>query len=117
MPGSVRHFYDWISECLIPETGLSEHSAVSISRLLRADLVALNESSGPSYIFEFKYRRDACNSNPDTVRNAKIELYETARAQVLKYAELDDKLRTVSELHKYVIMCCFGELDIIEVFK
>lgn len=63
----------------------------------------MNESAGPGYIFEFKYRRDVCNSNPETARKAKNELYDTARTQVLKYAEPGDKLRT-AQICNYVLL-------------
>ncbi|MBQ3682966.1 MAG: AAA family ATPase, partial [Succinimonas sp.] len=73
----------------------------------RADLVAINTNpKGPSYIFEFKYKRNTRTSEmtKDKVREA---LYNRAVKQ-LNFYVADDYLKTVPDLRKYVIMYTYG---------
>ncbi|MEE3422100.1 MAG: hypothetical protein VZR11_05270, partial [Succinimonas sp.] len=80
----------------------------------RADLVAINTNpKGPSYIFEFKYKRSARTSEvtKDKVREA---LYNRAVKQ-LNFYVADDYLKTVPDLRKYVIMYTYGEFFIEEI--
>ena len=80
----------------------------------RADLVAINTNpKGPSYIFEFKYKRSTRTSEvtKDKVREA---LYNRAVKQ-LNFYVADDYLKTVPDLRKYVIMYTYGEFFIEEI--
>jgi hypothetical protein len=80
----------------------------------RADLVAINTNPrGPSYIFEFKYKRNTRTSEmtKDKVREA---LYNRAVKQ-LNFYVADDYLKTVPDLRKYVIMYTYGEFFIEEI--
>ncbi|WP_406041361.1 AAA family ATPase [Succinimonas sp.] len=80
----------------------------------RADLVAINTNpKGPSYIFEFKYKRNTRTSEmtKDKVREA---LYNRAVKQ-LNFYVADDYLKTVPDLRKYVIMYTYGEFFIEEI--
>ena len=80
----------------------------------RADLVAINTNpQGPSYIFEFKYKRNTRTSEmtKDKVREA---LYNRAVKQ-LNFYVADDYLKTVPDLRKYVIMYTYGEFFIEEI--
>ena len=80
----------------------------------RADLVAINTNpQGPSYIFEFKYKR---NSNASEIVKDKVReaLYNRAVKQ-LNFYVADDYLKTVPDLHKYVIMYTYGEFFIEEI--
>ena len=80
----------------------------------RADLVAINTSPrGPSYIFEFKYKRNTRTSEmtKDKVRET---LYNRAVKQ-LNFYVADDYLKTVPDLRKYVIMYTYGEFFIEEI--
>ena len=80
----------------------------------RADLVAINTNPrGPSYIFEFKYKRNTRTSEmtKDKVRET---LYNRAVKQ-LNFYVADDYLKTVPDLRKYVIMYTCGEFFIEEI--
>jgi hypothetical protein len=80
----------------------------------RADLVAINTNPrGPSYIFEFKYKRNTRTSEmtKDKVRET---LYNRAVKQ-LNFYVADDYLKTVPDLRKYVIMYTYGEFFIEEI--
>ena len=80
----------------------------------RADLVAINTNvRGPSYIFEFKYKRNTRTSEitKDKVRET---LYNRAVKQ-LNFYVADDYLKTVPDLRKYVIMYTYGEFFIEEI--
>ncbi len=79
----------------------------------RADLVALNNGQGPSYIFEFKYWRDR-KSREETRSRIRRELCSQAIEQ-LNFYVTDDTLRTVRDLHRYVVMYTWGEFQIWEV--
>lgn len=79
----------------------------------RADLVALNNGQGPSYIFEFKYWRDR-KSREETRSRIRRELCSQAIEQ-LNFYVTDDNLRTVRDLHRYVVMYTWGEFQIWEV--
>ena len=94
------------------ETVESRDRAANIKKG-RADLVALNTGTGPSYIFEFKYKRNTRTSEmtKDKVREA---LYNRAVKQ-LNFYVADDYLKTVPDLRKYVIMYTYGEFFIEEI--
>ncbi len=79
----------------------------------RADLVALNQKNGPSYIFEFKYEKDR-NASENTKLKKRAELLEQAKKQ-LDFYVTDDELKQIRDLHRYVIMYTFGEFMISEV--
>lgn len=81
----------------------------------RADLVARNTGNGPSYIFEFKYRRNT-RSRETTKLKVIRTLYERAVKQLNFYVR-DDTIRTIPDLHKYVIMYAYGRFFIKEVEK
>ncbi|MBQ8707480.1 MAG: AAA family ATPase [Succinivibrionaceae bacterium] len=78
----------------------------------RADLVAVNRNQGPSYLFECKYARNE-KSNPETIRKKKAELQAQAEKQLKSYAR-DDRLKTVGDLHLYVVMLAYGEITVYE---
>ena len=82
----------------------------------RADLVALNRKDGPSYIFEFKYKRET-RSGDETKESVRSELFNVAREQ-LDFYVTDDNLKQLYEagkLHKYVIMYTYGEFFVQQV--
>lgn len=82
----------------------------------RADLVALNRKDGPSYIFEFKYKRET-RSGDETKESVRSELFNDAREQ-LDFYVTDDNLKQLYEagkLHKYVIMYTYGEFFVQQV--
>ncbi|MBQ8707494.1 MAG: hypothetical protein IJ523_05355 [Succinivibrionaceae bacterium] len=78
----------------------------------RADLLARNTGTGPSYIFEFKYRR---NGRSREVTKLKVvrTLYERAVKQLNFYVR-DDRIRTIGDLHKYVVIYAYGRFYIRE---
>ena len=78
----------------------------------RADLLAINTGNGPSYIFEFKYRRNGRARETTKVRVVRT-LYERAVKQLNFYVR-DDKIRAVPDLHKYVIIYAYGRFYIKE---
>ena len=79
----------------------------------RADLVAINKGKGPSYIFEFKYKRNSKAREKTRVRVIKT-LYERAVKQLNFYVS-DDALSKVSDLRRYVIMYVYGRFIIKEI--
>ncbi len=80
----------------------------------RADLVAINTNTkGPSYIFEFKYKRNTRSLETTKLKVMKT-LYERAVKQ-LNFYVTDDNLRKVPSLHRYVIMFVYGKFLIKEV--
>ena len=79
----------------------------------RADLVAINKGKGPSYIFEFKYKRNSKAREKTRVRVIKT-LYERAVKQ-LNFYVTDDALSKISDLRRYVIMYVYGRFIIKEV--
>ena len=80
----------------------------------RADLVAINTNpKGPSYIFEFKYKRNTKARDATKMRVART-LYERAVKQ-LDFYVTDDRLSGVPDLHRYVIMYVYGRFIIREV--
>jgi hypothetical protein len=92
----------------------SQKNKAPDTRRGRADLVAINTNPmGPSYIFEFKYKRNTRTSEmtKDKVREA---LYNRAVKQ-LNFYVADDYLKTVPDLRKYVIMYTYGEFFIEEI--
>ncbi|MDY5189445.1 MAG: PD-(D/E)XK nuclease domain-containing protein, partial [Succinivibrio sp.] len=68
---------------------------------------------GPSYLFEFKYQRNE-NSSLDTKEKVRAKLLTDAKEQI-KFYQTDDKLKTIKDLHKYVIMYTYDELTVQEV--
>ena len=82
----------------------------------RADLVAINTNpKGPSYIFEFKYKRNTKARDATKMRVART-LYERAVKQ-LNFYVTDDRLSGVPDLHRYVIMYVYGRFIIREVLS
>ena len=80
----------------------------------KADLVAINKSAGkPSYIFEFKYKRNE-NSSDETKAKVRAKLLKDAYDQ-LNFYVTDDRLKKISNLHKYVIMYSYGEFLLQEI--
>ena len=80
----------------------------------RADLVAINTNpKGPSYIFEFKYKRNTKARDATKMRVTRT-LYERAVKQ-LNFYVTDDRLSGVPDLHRYVIMYVYGRFIIREV--
>ncbi len=79
----------------------------------RADLVAINKGKGPSYIFEFKYKRNSKVREKTRVRVIKT-LYERAVKQ-LNFYVTDDALSKISDLRRYVIMYVYGRFIIKEI--
>jgi len=94
------------------ETVESRDRAANIKKG-RADLVALNTGTGPSYIFEFKYQRDTKSSQDTKVKTIKT-LYDRAVKQ-LNFYVTDDKLKEIPDLHKYVIIFAYGKFILKEV--
>ena len=90
-----------------------ELSKSKVGKHKRADLVAINKEGGPSYLFEFKYQRNE-NSSLDTKEKARAKLLRDAKEQI-KFYQTDDKLKTIKDLHKYVIMYTYDELTVEEV--
>lgn len=78
----------------------------------RADLVALNQLSGPNYIFEFKYVRDSNSSNA-TKEKMITKLRQEAIDQLTLYC-MDDHLKTLQNLHKWIIIYAYGKFIIEE---
>ncbi len=86
--------------------------AISVRRG-RADLVALNRGTGPSYLFEFKYQRDS-NAREET-KDRVCELLYSRAVRQLNFYVTDDRLSQIRDLHRYVIMYAYGEFFIGEV--
>ena len=87
---------------------------VTVSSHKKADLVAINKSAGkPSYIFEFKYKRNE-NSSDETKVKVRAKLLKDACDQ-LNFYVTDDRLKKISNLHKYVIMYSYGEFLLQEI--
>ncbi len=105
---AAREFEEFIKGSLMPEA-----NALDTLRG-RADLVAINTNPrGPSYIFEFKYRRNT-KSRDVTVMRVTKTLYERAVKQ-LNFYVTDDRLSKVPDLRRYVIMYVYGRFIIREV--
>lgn len=80
----------------------------------RADLVAENKDPrGPSYLMEFKYKRNARVSRKTEIAEREKLLAE-ARRQLLFYAT-DDHLKTIPNLHKYAILYVYGRFYFQEI--
>ena len=90
-----------------------ELSKSKVGKHKRADLVAINKEGGPSYLFEFKYQRNE-NSSLDTKEKVRAKLLNDAKEQI-KFYQTDDQLKTIKDLHKYVIMYTYDELTVQEV--
>ena len=90
-----------------------ELSKSKVGKHKRADLVAINKEGGPSYLFEFKYQRNE-NSSLETKEKVRAKLLNDAKEQI-KFYQTDDKLKTIKDLHKYVIMYTYDELTVEEV--
>ena len=90
-----------------------ELSKSKVGKHKRADLVAINKEGGPSYLFEFKYQRNE-NSSLETKEKVRAKLLRDAKEQI-KFYQTDDKLKTIKDLHKYVIMYTYDELTVQEV--
>ncbi|MBQ8707090.1 MAG: AAA family ATPase [Succinivibrionaceae bacterium] len=114
----VRHGGKYVMSD-VPELDINSSENVSGESLRvnlkagRADLVALNVSGGPNYVFEFKYARDT-SSRDETNEKIRSELFEQARQQLELYVT-DDELGKLTELHRYVVMYTYGELSMKEV--
>ncbi|WP_406042979.1 AAA family ATPase [Succinimonas sp.] len=94
-------------------SGLTPDASIDTIRG-RADLVAINTNTkGPSYIFEFKYKRNTRSLETTKLKVMKT-LYERAVKQ-LNFYVTDDNLRMVPSLHRYVIMFVYGKFLIKEV--
>ncbi len=94
-------------------SGLTPDASIDTIRG-RADLVAINTNTkGPSYIFEFKYKRNTRSLETTKLKVMKT-LYERAVKQ-LNFYVTDDNLRKVPSLHRYVIMFVYGKFLIKEV--
>ncbi len=80
----------------------------------RTDLVAENKDPrGPSYLMEFKYKRNARVSQKTEIAEREKLLAE-ARRQLLFYVT-DDHLKTISNLHKYAILYVYGKFYLQEI--
>ena len=80
----------------------------------RADLVAENKDPrGPSYLMEFKYKRNARVSQKTEIAEREKLLAE-ARRQLLFYVT-DDHLKTIPNLHKYAILYVYGKFYLQEI--
>ena len=90
-----------------------ELSKSKVGKHKRADLVAINKEGGLSYLFEFKYQRNE-NSSLETKEKVRAKLLNDAKEQI-KFYQTDDKLKTIKDLHKYVIMYTYDELTVQEV--
>ena len=90
-----------------------ELSKSKVGKHKRADLVAINKEGGPSYLFEFKYQRNE-NSSLETKEKVRAKLLNDAKEQI-KFYQTDDTLKTIKDLHKYVIMYTYDELTVQEV--
>jgi hypothetical protein len=105
---AAREFEEFVKSSMMPgDNDINSHKG-------RADLIAINTNpKGPSYIFEFKYKRNTRTSEmtKDKVREA---LYNRAVKQ-LNFYVADDYLKTVPDLRKYVIMYTYGEFFIEEI--
>ncbi|MEE3423767.1 MAG: AAA family ATPase, partial [Succinimonas sp.] len=107
---AAREFEEFVKGSLMP-------GANDLDTLRgRADLVAINTNPrGPSYIFEFKYRRNT-KSRDVTVMRVTKTLYERAVKQ-LNFYVTDDRLSQVPDLRRYVIMYVYGRFIIREVLS
>ncbi|MGN1394032.1 MAG: AAA family ATPase [Succinivibrionaceae bacterium] len=76
----------------------------------KADLVIINDhKQKPSFLIEFKYHRETA-VHKDTTKEKTVEALKTAtKLQLEQYAQ-DDRLKTIQNLHKYIIIYAFGEL-------
>ncbi len=105
---AAREFEEFVKSSMMPgDNDINSHKG-------RADLVAINTyPEDPSYIFEFKYKR---NSNASEIAKDKVReaLYNRAVKQ-LNFYVADDYLKTVPDLRKYVIMYTYGEFFIEEI--
>ena len=80
----------------------------------RADLVAENiKGQGPSYLFEFKYAREA-PARDETKEKVRAKLIDEACRQLAFYVT-DDHLKTIPDLRKYVIMYTYGQFLMQEI--
>ena len=77
--------------------------------------MAINKGKGPSYIFEFKYKRNSKAREMTRVRVIKT-LYERAVKQLNFYVS-DDALSKISDLRRYVIMYVYGRFIIKEIYR
>ncbi len=103
----IKHNNVMVSDCIY------DLLKSTVGRHKRADLVAINKEGGPSYLFEFKYQRNE-NSSLDTKEKVRAKLLTDAKEQI-KFYQTDDKLKTIKDLHKYVIMYTYDELTVQEV--
>ena len=97
----------------IVSDALTEENRFQINRHRKADLVALNREDGPSYIFEFKYKRNE-NSSEETKAKVRAKLFNEACEQ-LKFYVTDDTLKNTKDLHQYVVLYTYGEFLLQEV--
>ena len=105
---AAREFEEFVKSSMMPgDDDINTHRG-------RADLVAINTNPrGPSYIFEFKYRRNT-KSRDVTIMRVTKTLYERAVKQ-LNFYVTDDRLSKVPDLRRYVIMYVYGRFIIREV--
>ncbi len=103
----IKHNNVMVSDCIY------DLLKSTVGRHKRADLVAINKEGGPSYLFEFKYQRNE-NSSLDTKEKVRAKLLNDAKEQI-KFYQTDDKLKTIKDLHKYVIMYTYDELTLEEI--
>ena len=103
----IKHNNVMVSDCVY------DLLKSTVGRHKRADLVAINKEGGPSYLFEFKYQRNE-NSSLDTKEKVRAKLLTDAKEQI-KFYQTDDKLKTIKDLHKYVIMYTYDELTLEEI--
>ena len=103
----IKHNNVMVSDCVY------DLLKSTVGRHKRADLVAINKEGGPSYLFEFKYQRNE-NSSLETKEKVRAKLLNDAKEQI-KFYQTDDKLKTIKDLHKYVIMYTYDELTVQEV--
>ena len=105
---SINHNGELISDVTIGK------NFAKVGTHRKADLVAINKRLGkPSYIFEFKYKRNE-NSNDETKAKVRAKLLKDACDQ-LNFYVTDDRLKKISNLHKYVIMYSYGEFLLQEI--
>ena len=69
---------------------------------------------GPSYMFEFKFLKENYDSSDGTKEKKIAEIRQQAISQLKSYAT-DERICSIENLHKYVVMNAYDKLLIEEV--
>ena len=110
----LRDDYEENAEEDAPSANEDDFILAADTKKGRADLVAENKDPrGPSYLMEFKYKRNARVSQK-TESAEREKLLAEARKQLLFYAT-DDHLKTIPNLHKYAILYVYGKFYLQEI--